>query len=228
MTNSNWKPVPHRPGCRVLRPLTDHQCTCSGTRWHGYGERVGDFAGVWALTGWLAGLSEPEPFAWFVVDASRTRYATVNSEGAALAYIEAKRIGTVLRPMPVYAAPVPAQDDRADVVANICNAYESGVGHRGRPTAHVNPYPRGSDESMAYALGAIKEHHGMLPAQDDARDAERYRWLRSQFWADGGLCVIKDAKKYTRLGAYMPFEKLLDDELDAAMLAAQQQKNGGE
>lgn len=71
---------------------------------------------------------------------------------------------------------VPAsQDDSADRVANICNAYESGVGHRGRPTANVNPYPRGSDESIAYALGAIKEHHGMTDLQDDARDAERDR-----------------------------------------------------
>lgn len=54
----------------------------------------------------LAEIERQEPFAWFVVDASRTRYATVNSEGAALAYIEAKRVGTILHPMPVYAAPV--------------------------------------------------------------------------------------------------------------------------
>ncbi len=78
----------------------------------------------------------------------------------------------------LYAAPVPpSQEDRADRVADICNAYESGVGHRGRPTAHVNPYPCGSDESMAYALGAIKEHHGMLPPSQEARDAERLDFL---------------------------------------------------
>lgn len=156
MTNSNWKPVAHASDCGVHNEpaYPNGPCTCSGTRWHGYGERVGDFAGVWALTGWLAGLSEPEPFAWFVVDASRTRYATVNSEGAALAYIEAKRIGTVLRPMPVYAAPVPPAAVPSVDIADICNAYESGVGHRGRRTANVNPYPSGSHEYDAYAIGA--------------------------------------------------------------------------
>lgn len=57
MTNSNWKPVPHWSKCGVHSGYPNI-CTCNtGTRWHGYGERVGDFAGVWALTGWLAGLS---------------------------------------------------------------------------------------------------------------------------------------------------------------------------
>lgn len=39
MTNSNWKPVPHATFCL---PEIYH-CRCSGTRWHGYGERVGDY-----------------------------------------------------------------------------------------------------------------------------------------------------------------------------------------
>lgn len=39
-------------------------------------------------------------------------------------------------------------------VAAICNAYESGVGHRGRPTANVNPYREGTPEHEAYAIGA--------------------------------------------------------------------------
>lgn len=39
-------------------------------------------------------------------------------------------------------------------VADICNAYESGVGHAGRPTAKVNPYPKDTAEFYAYAMGA--------------------------------------------------------------------------
>ena len=39
-------------------------------------------------------------------------------------------------------------------VASICNAYESGVGHHGRPTADVNPYAVGTPEHQAYQIGA--------------------------------------------------------------------------
>jgi len=68
-------------------------------------------------------------------------------------------------------------------VADICHAYESGVGHRGRPTANVNPYPLGSNEYAAYALGASgTKHNAPVPAQDVARDAERYRVLRKMNW----------------------------------------------
>jgi hypothetical protein len=60
-------------------------------------------------------------------------------------------------------------------VANICNAYESGVGHNGRPTANVNPYPEGSHEHEAYRIGATGTNHKGWPAPEtagDARDAE--------------------------------------------------------
>lgn len=53
-------------------------------------------------------------------------------------------------------APVAAVPD----VDSICNAYESGVGHRGRSTASVNPYPVGSHEHKAYALGAAGVKNG--------------------------------------------------------------------
>jgi len=60
--------------------------------------------------------------------------------------------------VPLYAgsAPVPAVPQAVDVDA-ICNAYESGVGHRGRPTANVNPYREGTPEHEAYAIGAKGE-----------------------------------------------------------------------
>ena len=53
----------------------------------------------------------------------------------------------------VNSIPVPAVPQAVDVDA-ICNAYESGVGHRGRPTALINPYPAYSVEAFAYSLGA--------------------------------------------------------------------------
>jgi hypothetical protein len=53
-------------------------------------------------------------------------------------------------------------------VDEICNAYESGVGHRGRPTAHVNPYKPGSDLATAYAIGAVGDREAQIaePAAD--------------------------------------------------------------
>lgn len=49
-------------------------------------------------------------------------------------------------------------------VDEICNAYESGVGHRGRPTAHVNPYKPGSDLATAYAIGAVGDREAQVAA----------------------------------------------------------------
>lgn len=49
-------------------------------------------------------------------------------------------------------------------VADICNAYESGVGHAGRPTAKVNPYREGTPEHEAYAIGASGTKHNAQPA----------------------------------------------------------------
>jgi hypothetical protein len=96
----------------------------------------------------LKALRAQEPVEWKVE--SRTgRMRRLSSQVAAQAH-EAEGFKVT----PLYAAPVPAQEDVADRVENICHAYESGVGHRGRPTANVNPYPRGSDEYAAYALGA--------------------------------------------------------------------------
>lgn len=60
------------------------------------------------------------------------------------------------------------------------------------------------------------------PAVDatDARDAERYRWLRQQDWFDGELCVLRDPKKVLTngvgLGSDCPSRERLDDAIDAA------------
>lgn len=65
-----------------------------------------------------------------------------------------------------------ATGDYDYTVDEICNAYESGVGHRGRPTAHVNPYKPGSDLATAYAIGAVGDREAQIaePAASRALD----------------------------------------------------------
>jgi len=58
--------------------------------------------------------------------------------------------------------------------------------------------------------------------RDELRvDAQRYRWLRSQDWFDGKLCVVRDPKIVFRTGAALgtdcPSGTRLDDAIDAAM-----------
>jgi hypothetical protein len=61
-----WKPVAHYPGgtiggvlARPCYPESDGGCECNGTRWPGYGERVGDCAAVWALCEWFLQAGKP-------------------------------------------------------------------------------------------------------------------------------------------------------------------------
>ena len=67
MTDSAWKPVPHDVDCQSKYVASGFQegptlpCSCDGTRWHGYGERVGDLAGVYALCQWFGMMREPAP-----------------------------------------------------------------------------------------------------------------------------------------------------------------------
>ena len=48
-------------------------------------------------------------------------------------------------------------------------------------------------------------------------DALRYRWLRQRHWNDSPMCVVKNPKEATKLGAWCPYGELLDAEIDAAM-----------
>lgn len=48
----------------------------------------------------------------------------------------------------------------------------------------------------------------------DARDAARYRKLRSQHWNDGELAVVLNPKRNLRLGAFCPSGDLLDEYVD--------------
>lgn len=54
----------------------------------------------------------------------------------------------------------------------------------------------------------------------DAKDAERYRWLRSQVWFDNTLCVVLRPKDSTKLGTFCPSFDLLDGAIDDAILGA--------
>lgn len=53
----------------------------------------------------------------------------------------------------------------------------------------------------------------------NAKDAERYRWLRAQNWNDGLLAVVADPKDAVKLGHDCPSLARLDEQIDAAMLA---------
>jgi hypothetical protein len=117
-----------------------------------------------------------------------------------------------IKAWPLYATPQPAQDD----VADICNAYESGVGHAGRKTALVNPYKEGTAEHIAYAIGASGTKHNGT-AQDDARDAERYRFLSSSHPIHDGTPFI--ARNFGASFSMWTGQDA-DREVDAAILAA--------
>ena len=73
MTEHKLKPLPHQKHCSST--WGPWPCTCSGTRWTGYGERVGDCAAVWALCEWfrLAGgmVAVPDGFVDAVLEQVR-------------------------------------------------------------------------------------------------------------------------------------------------------------
>jgi len=126
-------------------------------------------------------------------------------------------------------------------VDEICNAYESGVGHRGRPTAHVNPYKPGSDLATAYAIGAVGDREAQVaaPAASRAlemltsaalRDANRYRVIRGHLghvaWKDSdnaliGVGVAKTPGEPYRGNRVADFDAAAD-----ALLAASGRQDG--
>lgn len=50
-----------------------------------------------------------------------------------------------------------------------------------------------------------------------AKDAERYRWLRTADWWSSPLCVIRDPKQQAKPGTDCPSRDRLDSAIDAAM-----------
>lgn len=53
--------------------------------------------------------------------------------------------------------------------------------------------------------------------QELRRDAERYRWLRSQHWNSSAICVVTDPKKSVRLASFCPSLEQLDYSVDSGM-----------
>lgn len=46
------------------------------------------------------------------------------------------------------------------------------------------------------------------------KDAERYRWLRNQYWEISKLCVVARPKDAVKIGHWCPSGKYLDDVVD--------------
>jgi len=61
------------------------------------------------------------------------------------------------------------------------------------------------------------ETEQFLIAQEDKRDAERYRWLRKRHWNDSTLFVVAGHHSLVRLGTDCPSDERLDEAIDAAM-----------
>lgn len=66
-----------------------------------------------------------------------------------------------------------------------------------------------------------------LRAERDAmaKDAERYRWLRSQHWYTGTLAVVRDPKHAIKIGHEAPFGNRLDEAIDAALAQIEQERS---
>lgn len=53
--------------------------------------------------------------------------------------------------------------------------------------------------------------------EEARKDAERYRWLRTQNWDEADLCVVAYPRNAVKLGHDCPSLDRLDDAIDAAM-----------
>ncbi|OXJ16301.1 hypothetical protein [Burkholderia sp. HI2500] len=54
------------------------------------------------------------------------------------------------------------------------------------------------------------------PTDNDEIDAERYRWLRKQYWHESSLFVVAGSKSRIQLGTDCPADDRLDAAIDAA------------
>lgn len=81
------------------------------------------------------------------------------------------------------------------------------------------------NDLLLYKEGHRDARHAaaeLVCARPDAallKDAERYRWLREQYWNDGALCVVATPKVAVKLGHDCPSLERLDAAIDAARQA---------
>ncbi|MCD5994171.1 ead/Ea22-like family protein [Pseudomonas sp. CDFA 602] len=75
----------------------------------------------------------------------------------------------------------------------------------------------------AVSVDCSLEFMAMLPTEIGLvvgrlrKSADRYEWFRSQHWDSSAICAVVDPKLTTKLGAYCPSGKLLDDAVDAGI-----------
>lgn len=116
----------------------------------------------------------------------------------------------------LYAAPVAPAAQAVDV-ADICNAYESGVGHRGRRTASINPYAVGTHEHEAYAIGAAGEPaaQAMCGCGDTFGEGSVCANCLCGKYVEAGHAVADDVVQYTlteiERDALLRFNETCDD-----------------
>lgn len=51
----------------------------------------------------------------------------------------------------------------------------------------------------------------------DEQDAQRYRWLREQFWQTSDIVVISGGRSHVPLGTLCPRTDVLDEIIDKAL-----------
>jgi hypothetical protein len=89
---------------------------------------------------------------------------------------------------------------------------------------HVDTKALGFTEADLNALIADVEQAVRKEMEGDAKDAERYRWLRSQHEGDDGLSLSVFAPRYSEsMGAFLTPVGSMPGELDAAIDAAKGQ-----
>lgn len=54
------------------------------------------------------------------------------------------------------------------------------------------------------------------------KDAERYRWLRNQYWETSKLCVVARPKDAVKIGHWCPSGEYLDDVVDEQLRSDRQ------
>ncbi|MBD1590231.1 ead/Ea22-like family protein [Pseudomonas typographi] len=81
---------------------------------------------------------------------------------------------------------------------------------------------------VAVACATAEQERDQLKAENEPlrKDAERYRWFRNQHWDGSAICAVVDPKQSTKLGAYCPSEKLLDEAIDAALTMSKEASHG--
>ncbi|MBD1602354.1 hypothetical protein [Pseudomonas typographi] len=98
----------------------------------------------------------------------------------------------------------------------------------------VNSYGAGfMDANNGVCANCDAANGGVEPGLDTPdelkalrKDAERYRWFRNQHWDGSAICAVVDPKQSTKLGAYCPSEKLLDEAIDAALTMSKEASHG--